>query len=93
LIRKAIELAPQDPFIQDSLGWVLFKRGDLQGALTVLQAAFNARQDAEIATHLGEVLWAAGHRDKAQAMWLRARQMQPDNETLKETLSRLNVNL
>jgi predicted Zn-dependent protease len=93
LIKKALEFAPQDPFIQDSLGWVLYKRGDLPGALQVLEAAFNARPDAEIATHWGEVLWAAGQRDKANAMWIKARQLQPDNETLKETLSRLNVKL
>jgi tetratricopeptide (TPR) repeat protein len=65
LIVKALELAPNDPFITDSLGWVEFRSGNLAEALKILQGAYKARPDAEIAAHLGEVLWAMGKRDQA----------------------------
>jgi tetratricopeptide (TPR) repeat protein len=63
LIEKAVQLAPDDAFIQDSLGWAEFRQGQLGRAQRTLQAAFDKRPDAEIAAHLGEVLWALGERD------------------------------
>ncbi|MDA0234737.1 MAG: tetratricopeptide repeat protein, partial [Proteobacteria bacterium] len=57
LIARAHALMPQDPFILDSLGWVRFRRGDQVGALVHLERAYGMRKDAEIAAHLGEVLW------------------------------------
>ncbi|MDX9994357.1 MAG: tetratricopeptide repeat protein [Rhodocyclaceae bacterium] len=89
LIEKALELAPNDPFILDSKGWVLFRLGDATAALTVLQQAFGIRPDPEIAAHLGEVLWSLGRQDEARATWEKARRDSPANETLAETLKRL----
>ncbi len=91
LIRKALEYAPDDPFISDSLGWVEFRMGNKTEALRVLDTAYKARPDPEIAAHLGEVLWSLGERDRAQAVWKEAQQQNDDNETLKETLKRLRV--
>ena len=91
LIQQAIELAPDDPFIADSLGWVEFRLGRLLEARKVLQAAFDARQDAEIAAHLGEVMWAMGERDQAMQVWRRGLKQDADNDTLRETLQRLGV--
>ncbi|HAY28564.1 MAG TPA: pilus assembly protein TadD, partial [Candidatus Accumulibacter sp.] len=54
LIEKALQLAPNDGFILDSMGWVLYRQGDLEGALDYLQRALAQRQDPEIAAHLGE---------------------------------------
>jgi Flp pilus assembly protein TadD len=64
LIARAHELLPDDPFILDSLGWVRFRRGDHDGALAHLERAYGMRQDAEIAAHLGEVLWSLGRRTR-----------------------------
>ncbi len=89
LIEKALELAPNDPFILDSKGWVLFRLGDAQAALAVLQQAYGIRADPEIAAHLGEVLWSLGRQDEAKATWEKARRDSPANETLAETLKRL----
>lgn len=83
LIDKAIELAPGDPFIMDSVGWVRYRQGDLPGALDALQRAYALRPDAEIAAHLGEVLWMKGRRDEAQALWRKASERFPDSEVLK----------
>ena len=82
LIAKALQLAPDDPFILDSMGWVLYKRGDLPGALDHLQRAYGIRPDAEIAAHLGEVLWLLDRRDEAQRTWAEADKRHPGNEVL-----------
>lgn len=91
LIQKALEFAPGDPFISDSLGWVEFRMGNKAEALRILETAYKARPDAEIAAHLGEVLWSLGQRDRAQAIWREGLLMSGDNETLQETLKRLKV--
>jgi tetratricopeptide (TPR) repeat protein len=88
LIDKALALAPDDPFILDSKGWLLFRRGELAGALAALQRAFSLRADAEIAAHLGEVLWALGRKDEAQKTWRDAAQASPGNEVLAATIKR-----
>ena len=92
LIRKALEFAPNDPFIIDSLAWVEFRSGNSAEALRLLTGAFQVRPDAEIAAHLGEVLWAAGHRDRASAIWKEGVGLNPNNETLLETMRRLRGN-
>ncbi len=89
LIQKALSFAPQDPYIIDSMGWVEFRSGNLSAANTLLRTAFEAKPDAEIAAHWGEVLWALGQRDAAQQTWERGLQLNPDNETLRETVRRL----
>ena len=91
LIEKAVSLAPDDAFIQDSLGWVEFRLGNLPRAIEILTAAYRKRPDAEIAAHLGEVLWTAGQRDQARKIWREGLLTAPDNETLLSTLKRLQV--
>ena len=91
LIQKAVDLAPRDPFIRDSLGWVAFRQGRLQEARELLESAFRARPDAEIAAHLGEVLWAIGQQEEARRIWRKGQALRADNQTLRETLRRLQV--
>jgi tetratricopeptide (TPR) repeat protein len=91
LIEKAVSLAPNDPYIQDSLGWVEFRLGNTERALTILREAYGKRPDAEIAAHLGEVLWVKGQRDEALRIWREGLLLANDNETLQQTLRRLNV--
>lgn len=93
LILKALEFAPDDPFINDSLGWVEFQSGNLYEALRILQEAFKAKPDAEIAAHLGEVLWTIGQREQALAAFKEGLQINPENETLLGTIKRLRVKL
>lgn len=93
LIEKAVSLSPGDGHIIDSLGWVLFRRGDLPGAIEQLKRAFKLLPEAEIAAHLGEVLLAAGRRDEALNILREGKALDPDNETLRETLRRLKIQL
>lgn len=89
LILKAVELAPQDPFIQDSLGWVEFRMGRIAEATRILQAAYQARPDAEIAAHLGEVLWLQDRKQDAARIWREGMLLKADHEVLIETMQRL----
>ncbi len=93
LIKKATELAPDDAFILDSLGWVEFRLGRLEKAEETLRRAYAMKADPEIATHLGEVLWTRGREDEAKKLWRNANSNNPKNETLKDTLQRLQVKL
>jgi Flp pilus assembly protein TadD len=88
LIRKASVLAPQDPYIMDSLGWVLYRQGQYQQALTTLTAAYTLKEDPEIAAHMGEVLWQLGLQEDARTLWQKAAVSAPDNATLKATLKK-----
>jgi tetratricopeptide (TPR) repeat protein len=89
LIERALELAPDDYFIMDSLGWVLYREGDLKGAAEQLRRAYVGRPDAEIGAHLGEVLWVMGQRDEANRIWQESLKASPDNDTLQKTIKRL----
>lgn len=93
LIIKALEFAPNDPYIVDSLAWVEFRSGNLIEARRLLEKAYANRQDAEIAAHLGEVLWAMGLRDEASTLWRKALERNKDNDTLLETVRRLRGTL
>lgn len=93
LIRKALELSPGEPFITDSLGWVEYRLGNRAEALRLLQQAYRARPDPEIAAHLGEVLWVMGQQDEARRVWREAKTRDSGNDVLRETLARLRVDL
>lgn len=93
LIQKAMQLSPEDPFIADSLGWVEFRLGNFEEAQRILEAAFKSKPDAEIAAHLGEVLWAQGRKDQATAWWKAGLLLNPNNDTLVETLKRFGIKL
>ena len=89
LIAKALNLAPEDPFIMDSMGWVLYRQGKLTEALRTLEAAYKLKADPEIAAHLGEVLWAMNRKDEARRILKEAAKSNPDNEVLAGTLKKL----
>jgi len=91
LIDKALELAPDDPFILDSQGWWLYRRGDQSGAIDILGKALALRPDPEIAAHLGEVLWVAGRREEAKKTWNDAARSHPANEALAATIKKFGV--
>lgn len=90
LILRAVELAPDDPAILDSLGWVQYKLGMYQEARANLDRAFKLYPDAEVAAHLGEVLWVMGDRSAATRIWRNALQSQPDSVHVRNTMQRLN---
>jgi tetratricopeptide (TPR) repeat protein len=89
LIEKAHALAPEDPFILDSMGWAHFRMGNFEESEKFLRRALAERPDPEIAAHLGEVLWAKGERGRAQEVWQSQLKETPDNPVLLNTVRRL----
>ena len=91
LISRALALDPKEPAILDSMGWVLFRKGEMEQSIRYLTQAYAAFPDAEVAAHLGEVLWANGDTDKARQIWQGALFKAPNHPILRATLQRLGV--
>ena len=89
LIQQALAIAPEDPFITDSLGWVFFRQGKNEQALQTLTQAYRLKADPEIAAHLSEVLWSLNRREEASRLLNEVAQRFPDNEVIRDTRQRL----
>ncbi len=87
-IQKALELEPTEGHILDSMGWVLYRLEDYEGAISFLKQAFEVLPEAEIAAHLGEVYWEYGQRQQAMEIWQKAYELDAKNAVLLETLER-----
>ena len=87
-INRALKAEPANPMILDSLGWVQFKLGHLAAARQALEQSYAKLPDAEVAAHLGEVLWQQGHKDEARQLWDNALRAHPGHEVLLDTLRR-----
>ena len=89
LIAKALSLTPEDPFIMDSMGWVLYRQGKLAESLKTLENAYRIKADPEIAAHLGEVLWTMNRKDDARRILNDALKAHPENEVLTGIIKKL----
>jgi len=89
-IEQAYAQTPDDAAVIDSMGWVQYRLGNLDKAREYLEKAYKLNDDPEIGAHLGEVLWSNGDRSGARAIWKKAREQAPDDETLLETIKRLD---
>lgn len=92
LISKALEYRPDDPFILDSMGWVHYRIGNNDKAIEYLERALELKQDAEIAAHLGEVLWITGKRSEAEKIWNQGMEWGPENAVLLKTIDKFLEN-
>ncbi|HEY1057363.1 MAG TPA: tetratricopeptide repeat protein [Limnobacter sp.] len=90
LISKAVELAPNDPFILDSLGWVHYRMGNLDKAVETLRKAYALRPDEEIGAHLIEVLSKNGEQDEARKLGDSLKQRFPNSDKLGRLLQTLS---
>lgn len=91
LIKKAYDQDPESAAINDSLGWALFKIGKVEDALSYLEFAFANMPNAEVAAHLGEVLWSLGREEEAKAIWQQGMQEDNSDKVLLETRKRFGV--
>jgi len=89
LLEAALTVAPDEAAILDSYGWLRYRRGDAASARPYLERAYRLEDDAEIAAHLGEVLWALGERAAARGVWDAARARAPHDRVLAATVARL----
>ena len=92
-VAQALKLRPDSPAILDSMGWVLYRQGDLGQAASYLRRALDLVQDDEIAAHLGEVLWVSGKRADAQAVWREALIRTPDSDKIRAAMERLQADV
>ena len=88
-LKRAIEIMPDDPAIIDSLGWVQYRMGNYDEAIRLLRTALSRFDDAEIAAHLGEVLWVSGNEQEARGIWQKALKKSPDDPALLKVMQRL----
>jgi len=88
LIRKALKLDPGSAAIIDSLGWVLHKTGQHEAALVELTKAYEMLDDAEVASHIVEVLYALNRNDEALQILVAAEEKTPANKMLEDIRER-----
>ena len=86
LIDRARVAEPGNAAIIDSYGWVLFRLGKPREALGHLRHAFALQKDADIASHLGQVLWVLGEKEEARKYFDEARRIDPENRALQRAL-------
>ena len=91
LITKALVLRPDDAHILDSMGWVAYRLQDYETAIEFLQKAYDASPEAEVAAHLGEVLWESGEQEKAHEVFKRSFSEDSDNPVLNAVIERYGI--
>jgi|GEM_PF-673530 tetratricopeptide (TPR) repeat protein len=91
-LQQALQLSPNDPIYMDSMGWLLYNMGKITDSLELLSKAYKIDDAPIIATHLGEVLWASGQQQQAEAIWKKAWQTDPNDEELLNTLKQYKIN-
>lgn len=93
LIARALALRPNDAHILDSMGWVSYRLNDFETAIAFLQKAYEASPEAEVAAHLGEVLWESGDQEKASAIFRKSFADENDNPILNKVIERYGIQL
>lgn len=88
LVEKALQLAPDDHAIMDSVGWGYYRTGKLAESITLLRRAYTDNPDPEIAAHLGEVLWVSGEQQEARTIWQESLDANPGNALLHSVMER-----
>jgi tetratricopeptide (TPR) repeat protein len=88
-LQHALKLQPDEAVIMDSFGWLQFKQGKLEQALSYLERAYAKQQENEIAAHLAEVLWALGRKDEAKMIFSKAFKKAPLDEYLLDFQKRI----
>jgi tetratricopeptide (TPR) repeat protein len=94
MVKKAVELKPNDGFIVDSLGWAYYQLGDYEEAVTHLERAVELTPaDPIIGEHLGDVYWKVGRKLEAKFQWQHAKDNKPEPDDLKRIESKLRDGL
>ncbi len=86
LLKRAIEIMPEDAAIIDSFGWINYRLGHHDEAIMLLRRALSRLDDSEIAAHLGEVLWVSGKHDEARKVWTRALKKSPNDSFIEDAM-------
>ena len=94
MIRRAVKQRPRDGYIIDSLGWALYRLGNIQGAVKQLERAVLIRpEDPTINDHLGDIYWSIGRKNEARFQWNRALILEPEKDQIPVIKRKLRVGL
>jgi tetratricopeptide (TPR) repeat protein len=94
MIRRAVELRPNDGYIVDSLGWAYYRLGRFEDATKELERAIELRpEDPVINDHLGDAYWKVGRQLEARFQWRHALDMKPEPEELPKIEAKLKEGL
>jgi tetratricopeptide (TPR) repeat protein len=94
MIKKAVELRPEDGYIVDSLGWARYRMGDYADAVQHLEKAIElVPEDPTINDHLGDAYWQTGRQVEARYQWRRALQLGPQETEVKTIEAKLDHGL
>ena len=94
LIERAVAARPEDGYITDSLGWVLYRLGRFEEAVAPMERAVMLEPlDPIINDHLGDVLWAVGREREAEFQWRRALSLAPEPEDESRIRRKLELGL
>ena len=79
MLRRAVELRPDDGYIVDSLGWAFFRLERFDEAVLYLERAVELRPDDPVINdHLGDAYWQVGRYREARFQWERALTFEPE---------------
>lgn len=94
MIEEAVARRPDDGYVTDSLGWVLYRLGRYDEAIVHMERAVELMpSDPIITDHLGDVLWAVGRKREAEFQWTRALSFDPEEDDSKRIRRKLEVGL
>lgn len=89
MLTRAVELRPQDGYIVNSLGWLLYRLKDYQGAVGYLERAVELEPaEAVINDHLGDAYWQVGRKREARVQWNRALSFAPADDLDEDAVRR-----
>lgn len=88
LVERALSISPNDFYILDSMGWIMYRLGRFEESINYLEKARAIRDDPEVAAHLGEVLWVMGNKDEARELLQNAIKDTPNDERLIEVIKK-----
>lgn len=92
MARRAVTLEPKDGYVLDTLGWILFKKGDVTGAIPYLETAHRYQPAVGIiAEHLGDAYYKQALVEKAAKMYTKALQYETDLKKRQEIESKLSL--
>ena len=91
LLEKAQKISPNNPYIEDSIGWLWYRQGKLAQAEEKLRSVFFTYKDPEVIAHLVEILWVQKKYEEAKAILALGLKLYPHSQVLSNLRKRLNI--
>ncbi|TBW34400.1 tetratricopeptide repeat protein [Siculibacillus lacustris] len=94
LVRRAVDLKPDDGYIVDSLAWAYFKLGRFDEATGELERAIQLKPDDPVINdHLGDAYWKIGRKREATFQWRHSLDMKPEADEVPKIQKKLDDGL